>query len=302
MCHTTSSCQPSQRLENLCRLCTDSHWPSSSSLRQRFLRSRIESNRLCSGLYHDRSVPFAFPMGPVPSPQGRCEIAHPVGSTGKYPFYCHYHSRQGSRRQHPRPVELQTRSLLHHRSWLSGFRSPLCYPSSIGLLRHPNQKQFQVQAPLLSAHRQIHRGPMRSNHCARRILFPQGLSRQTPTYSLFRYRSKQRARFLNQQLHSTGINNSRTVSVSLADRDLLQMDQAAPTYQSVLWHHRECRENPNLDCHHGIRVGSHHQKTTKDRSEPLHNSTDFECDTFRKNAHFRGSFHHSTPRIRRGTL
>ncbi len=43
---------------------------------------------------------------------------------------------------------------------------------------------------------------------------------------------------LNQQLHSTSIHDRPTVSVSLADRDLLQMDQAAPSYQSLLCHHR----------------------------------------------------------------
>jgi len=132
--------------------------------------------------------------------------------------------------------------LLHYRSWISGFRSPLRHPSSIGLLHHPNQKQLQVQTPLLSARRQTRRGPMRSNYCPGRILFPQGLSRKTPTHSLFRCRSKQTARLLNQQLHSTRINDSPTVSVSLADRDLLQMDQAAPSHQSILWNHRECRK------------------------------------------------------------
>ena len=143
---------------------------------------------------------------------------------------------------------------------------------------------------------------MRSNHCPGRILFPQGLSRQTLAHSLFRYRSKQTARFLNQQLHSTSINNSPTVSVSLADRDLLQMDQAAPSNQSILWNNRECRQNPNLDSNRRLRTGGHCQKAPTLEPEPLHNSTDFECDTFRKNAHFRGSVNCSTPRFKGYTL
>jgi hypothetical protein len=100
---------------------------------------------------------------------------------------------------------------------------------------------------------------------------------------------KHPARFLNQQFHTTGINDSPTVTMSLADRDFLQMDHAAPSYQSILWDYRECRQEPNLDCNYNSRAGSHSQKADTLRPQPLHNSTDFESDTLRQNAYFRSS-------------
>src|SRR3972149_1231370 len=298
----SGSCQPGKGLADLCRLCPDSYCPCSTSLYQRFLWRRIESNRLCIGLHHDRSLSLAFPLGQVPSSQRRREIAYSPGSPGKYPLPRYYHPWQDPRRQNPRSTDLRTRSLLYHRPWVSGLQSPLCHSSSLGFLCHPSQKQLSVQTSLLSARGQIHRGPIRPNHCLGRILFSQSLSRQTTAHSLFRCRTKQTPHLFNQQLHALGIDHRRTVSVSLANRTLLHMDQAAPSNQSILWNNRECRQDPNLDSNRRLRTGGHCQKTATLEPEPLHNSTDFECDAFRKNAHFRGSFNHSTPRIREGTL
>ena len=269
-------CQPGKGLADLCRLCPDSYCPCSTSLCQRFLWRRIESNRLCIGLHHDRSLSLAFSLGQVPSSQRRREVAYPSGSQGKYSFAPHYRAWQGSRRPYPRSTDLRTRSLLYHRPWVSGLQSPLCHSSSLGFLCHPSQKQLPVQTPLLSARGQVHRGPIRPNHCLRRILFPQSLSRQTTAYSLFRCRTKQTPHLFNQQLLAVGIDHHRTVSVSLANRALLQMDQTAPSDQSVLWNNRECRKDPNLDSNRHLRTGGHCQITVTLGPESLHNSTDFE--------------------------
>jgi hypothetical protein len=93
--------------------------------------------------------------------------------------------------------------------------------------------------------------------------------------SLFRHQPKQTVRLLDQQLYPICIVHRSAVSVSLADRDIFQMDQTAPSDQSVLWNYRECRQNPDLDRHYCLRVGGYHQKSIEDRLEPLHNSTDF---------------------------
>ena len=241
-------------------------------------------------------------MGQIPKAQGNSKITHPFGLARKHPFHCHYYPWGSSRCHHPGSTDLRTGCLLHHRSRLSRFYSPLCNPPSLSIFCDQNKKQFQVQTPLFSARRQIHRSSIRSNHCPGRLLFPQSLSRQTATYSLFRHRSKQTSHLLNQQFYPTGIEHRQIVSVSLANRNLFQMDQATPSYQSVLRDHRECRQDSNLDSNRRLRTGGHCQKTATLGPEPLHNSTDFECDPIRKNAHFRGSFNHSTPRIREGTL
>jgi hypothetical protein len=246
----SGSCQSDQGLANLCRFCPDPHRPSASHLRQRFLWCRIRSNGLRLGLHDHRSVSLPLSLGQIPSPQSCCETAHPPGPPGKYSLSHYYHSWQSPRRQYPRSVDLRTRCLLYYRPWVSRFRPPLCDPSSISFLCHPDQKQLQVQTSLFSACRQIHRSAVRPNCYLGRLLFQESLSRQTPAYSVFRQRPKRTVRLFNQQSCSIRIDHRSAVSVSLADRNIFQMDQTAPSHQSVLWDHRECCQNSDLDRHY----------------------------------------------------
>jgi hypothetical protein len=201
------SCQPSQRLANLCRLCSNPYWPCSAPLRQRFLRHRSESNRLCLGFYHHRSMPVTFPLGQVSDPQRGRKTTHPLGSSRKHSPPCHYYSWQDSRCQHTRPNDLRARRFLYYRQRLSRLYPTLQDSSNPLFLCHPNQKQLPVQTTLLSACRQIHRSPMRSNHRLRRILLSKSLSRQIAPDSLLRCQPEQTARFSHQQLYSSGINH-----------------------------------------------------------------------------------------------
>src|SRR5204862_4660668 len=71
----------------------------------------------------------------------------------------------------------------------------------------------------------------------------------------------------------------RAVSVSLANRTLLQMDKAAPSYQGVLRNIRERSQDANLDRSSGLRAHRYREKTsqftrltlrTPTNSEPHH--------------------------------
>ena len=56
------------------------------------------------------------------------------------------------------------------------------------------------------------------------------------------------------------------------------MDQATFTNKGFLRHKSERGEDSNLDRYFYLRAGSDRQKASEiDRSEPLHNFTDFEC-------------------------
>jgi hypothetical protein len=61
----------------------------------------------------------------------------------------------------------------------------------------------------------------------------------------------------------------------LTSRIVFQMDQAASSDKSFLWHIRKCGEDSNLDCNICVCSGSHNKETAKIRSESLHNFTDF---------------------------
>ena len=60
-----------------------------------------------------------------------------------------------------------------------------------------------------------------------------------------------------------GVHHHRALSLPVASRVVFQMDQAASSYQSLLRHLRERRQNPNLDCRLGLRARRHRQKATQ---------------------------------------
>ena len=283
-----SSRQPGERLADLRGLCPDSYCPSSASLCHRFLWSGIESNRICFGLHSHRFMSFPFPLGQVPEAQRSDQITHPLGSARKHSVHRHHYPWEGSRCDHSRSTELRTRSLLYLRSRLSRFRSPLCDSSSFSLFRDPSQKQFQVQTSLFSTGRQIQGRSIRPNHRPQGVLRQKGLPRKIETDSLVRRHPKQMVRLSNQQFYASRIGHRSALPPSLADRIILQMDQAAPPNQGLLWHERQCRQDPDLDRHHRLCAGGHHQKATEIGKESLHNPTDFERHSFRKKPNFRG--------------
>jgi hypothetical protein len=155
-------CQSGTRLADLRRLCSGAHRRGPEPLRQRLLRHRVGSERLCPGRNDDRAVPVALPLGHVPQAQGGCETPCPTGSAGQHPDDCRHYPWQGSRGQHPRRDSLRGGSGLCRGPRLSGLRSALPDPSSISLLRHPGQKQLPVPAALLSARGQGDRAAVRS--------------------------------------------------------------------------------------------------------------------------------------------
>jgi len=274
------SCQRSPGLAHLCRLCPNPDWSCPTSLCQRFVRSGVRSNRLCFGLHPDRFMPVPFPVGQIPKAKRRDQIAYPFRPARKHPLPYYYYPREDSRCDHSRSNELRTRSVLHLRPRISGFRSPSQDPSSRCLLCDPSQKQFPVQTPLFSTGRQIHWRSMRPDHCPQGVLCQKGLSRQVETNPLFRCHPEQMVCLSNQQLYIARFDHRSALSIPMADRIVLQMDQTASSNQSFLWHKRQCRQNPNLDRYHGLCAGGHRQKTTQTRKESLHNSTDFERQSF----------------------
>ena len=113
-------------------------------------------------------------------------------------------------------------------------------------------------------------------------------------HRLSRSPNRQGAGVPDQQLHRTGADDCPTLSLPLAGRTVLQMDQTAFAYQSLLRHFRECGAHPSLDRHLRICPGGHRQKAAVPLGQPLHHSTDFEPFAFRENAHFTGSFSTNT--------
>jgi hypothetical protein len=71
-------------------------------------------------------------------------------------------------------------------------------------------------------------------------------------------------------------------------RNILQMDQTAPSDKSLLWTIRECRQITNLDRDKRISAHCDSQKEIEPDNEPLHNFTSDKRLYFREIAHFTG--------------
>jgi hypothetical protein len=68
------------------------------------------------------------------------------------------------------------------------------------------------------------------------------------------------------------------------------MDQTTSAYQSILWHIGKRGQDTSLDCGLNLRLGRNYQKTIESKTEPLHNSTDFQRDDIRENAYFASTY------------
>jgi hypothetical protein len=82
----------------------------------------------------------------------------------------------------------------------------------------------------------------------------------------------------DQQLRAARFDDHRSVSMPLASGAVFQMDQAASSYQTVLWDFRERGEDTDLDRRGGVRIGGHREKALEHLGEPLRNATDLEPD------------------------
>src|SRR4028119_7497 len=75
---------------------------------------------------------------------------------------------------------------------------------------------------------------------------------------------------------------SSTSSTALADRALLQVDQAASQDQALLWYLGQRGPDPAPDRHLGLRARGHRPQATRDRARSLHFATDPERPPIRE--------------------
>lgn len=153
-----------------------------------------------------------------------------------------------------------------------------------------DERKLSISSILLSSNRQTDRFAMRSDNCTDRLLFIERLSRKTSADPLCGQRNRTESGVSNQLFYVAGDNYRPALQVPLAGGTVLQMDQAASSYQVIVWHYRECSEDTNMDCNLGLRVGSNNKKATELGIKSLHNSTDFKCNVIRESAYFTSTY------------
>ena len=90
---------------------------------------------------------------------------------------------------------------------------------------------------------------------------------------------------LDQSYDVSAFDHLRVVPLALASRTVLQVDQATPTHQALLWHLRERREDPGLDRGRCVRLSCHRSQAAQSGVVLARNVTDSEHHTVRQNTY-----------------
>ena len=210
------------------------------------------------------SVLSLFPWATFAEPQGRHQTAHPARPAGNFPTFI---------RITPRPrihdvnildqLVARGRCLLHHGSRLPRLRPLVSAAPKRARSSSPAPRRTSPVGGLYSR-------PVDQTtdlRCDQTVMLTgPNSSRYYPdscAASATRYRDRQTSGLPDQQLRPAGDNHRPTVPKPLADRVVLQMDQAAPAHQGLLRHQRECGENPDLDRRLRLPAGGHPEKTAQ---------------------------------------
>ncbi len=131
---------------------------------------------------------------------------------------------------------------------------------------------------------------MRPNDNAQRLLCIAGLSRSSSPDRILRHPDKQKVYLFNKQLCTAGFDGCTALQMSLADRNLFQMDQTVPANQNIFWQYRERSEDPNLDSHQHLRSGRNRQERTQNRTEFKRNPANSQHCTFRESLYYTSTY------------
>ena len=93
-----------------------------------------------------------------------------------------------------------------------------------------------------------------------------------------------RVQFSDQSLCCSSIDCHRVISLSVASRAILQMDQTTSAYQVVFRYIRKRCKESDLDCGDSVRIGGGDQEAAGHLGWSLHNSAGFESYPVRENA------------------
>src|SRR5207247_6088245 len=110
---------------------------------------------------------------------------------------------------------------------------------------------------------------------------PQALPRAAAARANQGSRQQQVYRAVNQQLRLTRLEHHNALSMPMADRAVLQVDQTTPSHQGFLRHLGERGQDADLDSRIDLRARCHRQEALQAPGIPVRTSTDSELDAVR---------------------
>src|SRR6266576_867009 len=246
--------QREPRLAHLPRLRAEFDSDSTTSLCSFRLRARTGCDCLRLRRHHHRSLSVALSLGHLQTAQRGHQAAHLVGNSQRYSrLYCHYRWRCARSKSAGR-THSRTRLIHHHGPRLHRFPAALPTADGARLLCHSHQRQSGLSPSLFSSPRPRYRSAQRPNHCPDWSQNSHPLSARLAPRPLLLNRTGAATGALNQQLFDSRLNRGRSLSLPLAHRIILQMDQAASPHQKFLWHFRQQCQDANLDRRYRLRA------------------------------------------------
>src|SRR5205823_2347559 len=92
----------------------------------------------------------------------------------------------------------------------------------------------------------------------------------------------------HQQLRPPRVDDRAALQMSMASRAVLQMDQAAFTYQILLRHERQRGEDSSVDCDQRLCARGHREEGTRGPTELDRNLANSQPGVVRENPYFSG--------------
>src|SRR5210317_96496 len=252
--------QQKSRLAYLRRPGSFADQDSPSPLSGRRLWFGVRKHRLCTRCHEHRALPVGISLGTVQTGQGSCQVAHIAGFEWQYSYLHPYLRRQTKRSQclgRPLPG---SRRFLRNGSRVSRLRSTLSPQYVFGIFCHPSQEKHALSPTLFSPRRPVDQLEMRPDSETHGILFSHKIPGQASQGEINRPRDRKDHGLSNQQLSFASADHHRIVPLPMAGRAVLQVDQAKPADQNVLWNFRERCQSSGLDCCLRVRSGRHYEK------------------------------------------
>ncbi len=275
--------QREKRLANISRLCTSSDHQSKTTLCGRRLWLYIGKYRLCFGRNRDRSMPVAVSMGQASQAQKRGKAPY---ANGPERFYTHVytHYKRCCVRNH-RLSNYASGAVGHirHGQGLYRFCNIIQFFKEQLLLCYQSKKERSLLSQVFLSNRQKHWPAKRPDNKADRPKNFKTLPDTAKANNFPRRRSVSNFRIFDQQFSTGCINCLPALQTSLADRTVLQMDQAAPANKIIFWNFDKRCQDSDLDSDQRLRACSNNQKRTEAEAFATRNTPNSKHLTFREN-------------------
>lgn len=156
---------------------------------------------------------------------------------------------------------------------------------------HRQPAYFVIRAKSNLRYRRLSSRPVKKpvradpDHRAHDTPFPRGLSGGLETGLLRGARHEKASRVSDQHLHDPGTDRGGHLQVALGNRVVLQVDQAAPADQVLLWNVGQCRQDPDLGGSVHLPACGHPEKTASSVLQSAYPAADPGGQSLREKAH-----------------